>query len=66
MEDDHGSHEEMYGGRMLPENKQVLDQLYDPKQSQGEFTGRALRDLASRCHTKLLLSVTPGSAGDGR
>ena len=47
MEVDHGSHEEMHGGRMLPENKQVLDQLYDPKQSQGEFTGRALLDPAT-------------------
>ena len=42
--DDDGLHEEMFGGRMLPENKQALDRLYDAKQSQAEFTGRALLD----------------------
>ena len=29
---------------MLPENKQALDRLYDAKQTQAEFTGRALLD----------------------
>ena len=29
---------------MLPENKQALDRLYDGKQTQAEFTGRALLD----------------------
>ena len=32
--DDDGLHEEMFGGRMLPENKQALDRLYDAKQTQ--------------------------------
>ena len=41
---DDGLHEELYGGRMLPENKQALDRLYDAKQSQAESTGRALLD----------------------
>ena len=41
---DDGLHEELYGGRMLPENKQALDRLYDAKQTQAEFTGRALLD----------------------
>ena len=41
---DDGLHEELYGGRMLPENKQALDRLYDGKQTQAEFTGRALLD----------------------
>ncbi len=35
-------HEELHGGRMLPENKQVLGRLFDAKQTQAEFTGRAL------------------------
>ena len=29
---------------LLPENKQALDRLYDGKQTQAEFTGRALLD----------------------
>ena len=45
---DDGLHEELYGGRMLPENKQALDRLYDAKQTQAEFTGRALSRKARR------------------
>ena len=36
--DDDGLYEVLNGGRMLPENKQVLDRLFDAKQTQSEFT----------------------------
>jgi hypothetical protein len=40
--------DEQYGGRLSAQNAYVMDRLYDPKQSQSQFTGRALLDTGTK------------------
>ena len=39
---------EQHGGLMSVQNTRAMDRLYDPKQSQSQFTGRALLDTGTK------------------
>ena len=40
--------DEQYGGRLSAQNARVMDRLYNPKQSQSQFTGQALLDTGTK------------------